>query len=707
MQYEQELEKLNEYQRNAVLDESNACLVNANVGSGKTTVLITKILYLHENKQIPYQDMVVLTFTNKAADEIKERLLERESTLTKEDLPWFGTFHGVCLSLLKQILPVEKLGYSGNFMVMDPEEELQMAEQLILEHQLKIKYKNRLKKRLEQAMAVCEEEKKISRYQDDIFLLTELLRGEKRKQDKMTYLDLLESAIFLLKTPEVCFTPQWIIIDEVQDSDKKQLELLDALKKPATCLFAVGDPNQVIYSWRGSAFNVFYTLRTRYQAKELTLPINYRSSGSILEAARFFLQNGSRLEGVKETGHKIIVKNHYNPFQEADYLASKIRSLQEKGISYGDIAIFYRLQNQSKLLEDVLEREGIPYEVSLKKSIQDIPVLHWLIRVFRFSVNPADITSGVLVLCDRDYGVGMTEKEAMVCIKNGGQTALLEKMSGFPSACRKGLSLDRIIEYFELDSYLRPTSATFLEDKAAVCRFLELLGDYMQKEGLDLEAGLVAYLNHSALYGMSIFEKKIEKENDSVKLMTLHASKGLEFSYVFIIGVNYGLIPLQTKDMEMEEEERRLFFVGLTRAKDDLELSYYTSPDQYRVMPGPSRYLSMIPEKLVYNESAQSGPKMDTAARLQEIKRQILESRSQMQYLFPEQGIEEKTEEKAIPNPSGAETDGTEERRVFHKKYGKGMIVREDADNIVVDFEDYGEKEFLKLFCELEELRYK
>lgn len=145
LNYTQQLQRLNAYQKAAVFDESSACLVNANVGSGKTTVLITKVMYLHYEKQIPYEQMVVLTFTNKAADEIKERLYALEPEIAEEQLWGFGTFHSVCLTMLKKMLPVENLGYTKEFMVMDPDEELEMAEQLILTYQLKIKYKNRLK----------------------------------------------------------------------------------------------------------------------------------------------------------------------------------------------------------------------------------------------------------------------------------------------------------------------------------------------------------------------------------------------------------------------------------------------------------------------------------------------------------------------------------------------------------------------------------
>ena len=287
MNYKEQLQRLNEYQKAAVFDESNACLVNANVGSGKTTVLITKVMYLHCEKQIPYRQMVVLTFTNKAADEIKERLLALEPDIPEEELWGFGTFHSVSLRMLKEQLPVEQLGYTNDFTVMDPEEEAELAEQLIVIYQLKIKYKNRLKKRLEQQK---------SKYKDDIETLKVLLQEAKKRQDKMTFDELLTNTCKLLKDYRESQdkieggTLSWIIVDEVQDSDEKQLALIDCLKSPETHFFAVGDPNQVIYSWRGSAFHIFYQLKTKYQATELTLPVNYRSSKEILAVARCFMQ---------------------------------------------------------------------------------------------------------------------------------------------------------------------------------------------------------------------------------------------------------------------------------------------------------------------------------------------------------------------------------------------------------------------------------
>ena len=714
--YTQQLQRLNEYQKAAVFDESNACLVNANVGSGKTTVLITKVMYLHYEKQIPYEQMVVLTFTNKAADEIKERLYALEPEITEEQLWGFGTFLSVCLTMLKKMLPVENLGYTKEFMVMDPDEELGMAEQLILTYQLKIKYKNRLKKRLEQ---------KNSKYQDDIEKLKALLKEEKRRQDKMTFDELLENTCNLVKMSEQKMDDiSWIIVDEVQDSDEKQLELIDCLKKPQTCFFAVGDPNQVIYSWRGSAFHIFYQLKTKYQATELTLPVNYRSSSEILAVARCFMQQGGTLQGGRESGDKIQIRNMYDPFQEADYLAGRIRDLHASGLPYREMAIFYRLQNQSEIFEHVFEKEGIPFEVSLKKTVKDIPVLDWLIRVLRFSVNPKDKSSGIAALADKRYGLGMSVKEAEKTIdilsetrKTQTETPQSEKqkinsdirkqMLGFSQAYfnAQSTTAEDLWNYFSLENHLHPTTASYVEDRICVMDFLERMTTYQKEQQKNVVEGFSEFLNMASLYGTNILKKEIHNENDTVKLMTLHASKGLEFSHVFITGVNYGLIPLQTKSFEEEEEEQRLFFVGITRAKEHLELSYYTSPGQYRAAPGPSRYLRMIPGNLI---EGQEKDRESSATHLQDLKRQILAERAEhieLQEAGKISGGKNPSANTGTKNISvGNEAVTTQKRRVRHPKYGTGSVVREDDMMITVDFDDYGEKELMKMFSGLEEL---
>lgn len=753
-----DLNKLNPYQKEAVLDESPACLVNANVGSGKTTVLTAKVRYLCEQKGVAPKDLMVLTFTNKAANEIRERL---EDLTGKEEDLWFGTFHSVALRMLQTILPVEELGYTKEFQVCIPEEEMQMAQQLITEQNLQIKYKNRLKKRLDQSRQ--KSGRKPKDYGDDFERLCTLLEEEKKKQNKMTYEELILHTGQLLQSHPEILRPLWLIIDEVQDCDQSQLDLLDSLMGKDSHLFAVGDPNQVIYSWRGSAFQIFFQLKNRYQARELSLPINYRSSGTILSAARRFLQNGSTLEGVKDEGGKVQIRKQYDPFQEAEDLAARIRELHMQGIPYHEIGILYRLQNQSALLEQVLTRNGIPVHVAVKEKMKDIPVVQWFFHVLRFCVNHSDTTSGVEALCNKTYGEGWTTKKALQQIRRLETEETLPKDSPLFSGMVNvqedvfvTATTDQLWERFSLDRYLMPSRAGYREDK------VRIMGIFA---GIREKGSVREFLNDVALYGIPLLysvgktnpvaenqitedlttncsntedfdgkeqtyigimkkEKFREEAEDAVQLMTFHPSKGLEFTCVFIIGVNDGLLPLRGTGFEQEEEERRLFFVGMTRAKEQLELSYYTSPDGYGILPGSGKYLKMFPKDLIEGLDEPKYAEGSAAEHLQAMKWQILQAREERTLQMPEEDFRtispeidvEKPDtdpcrhEEKEENPAKGATNHTDadsaanQPRVAHEKYGVGTVISENEDTITIRFDDYGEKELLKMFTVLHPL---
>lgn len=570
----EETRTLNPYQKGAVLDESPACLVNANVGSGKTTVLIEKVRYLHEKKGMPYEKMAVLTFTNKAADEIAERLSRKEEGLTEKELWGFGTFHSVALRILRRFLP-EKEGdgagkWNREFTVITPEEEMEMVLAIAKEGGYKIKYQNRLKKRMEEDYATYRRGRTQGKYKDDLLKIFPLLDKEKRQENKMSFADLLKEGTRVSKEKEEELDLKWIIVDEVQDSDEKQLEFLEALKGEQTRFFAVGDPNQAIYSWRGTGPNMFFLIKHKFGAKELSLPVNYRSSEVILEAANRFRQFDGKIEGSAGRGEKILVRNHYDPFIEAEYLTERIRELHAQGLAYREIAVFYRVQKQAEILEKVFERAGLPYVLPAKRQEDEDPV---------------------------------PEKPHMIW------------------------------------------------------------------ESSSVTAG----------------EPEEKKAEDTVYLMTLHASKGLEFDYVFIIGMNQGLIPLRCKSMEQEEEERRLFFVGLTRARKNLELSYYTNPTIPGAFETPSNYLRMLPEELFdWEEKPGSESRKANLQKMRKETRELIR--------------EKKGKEEAQKEEQGKKRKGR------HPKYGEGEIVSEDEMMIELEFPGYGKKQFLKAFGEVEVL---
>lgn len=717
MDFKEEWNWLNSYQMEAVTDENDACIVNANVGSGKTTVLIAKILYLHYEKKIPLEKMVVLTFTNKAAGEIIERLKKKEPGLTEEQVQFFGTFHSVAMRMLKNTLLQAKAEngeiahtvenssmapeeWTSEFEIIDPDEEQELALCLIAEYSLKVKYKNRLKKRLEQEYPNYKAEKVTSRYKDELFRLYPLLQKEKKKENKMSFSDLLEEGTRLLKMGKNSW-PEWIIVDEVQDSDRSQLEFLEALKGPETKIFAVGDPNQVIYSFRGTTQNMFFLLKNRFQAKELSLPVNYRSNASILEAANRFLQFGGKIQGSNECGEKIQIRNHYDPFQEAMYLADKIWTLHQEGKEYRDIAVFYRLQKQAEILEKMFAEQNIPYEVSVKKSWKDIPVLNWLMYVLRFATHPDDIQAGMQVLMDKRFGDKCTKKKAEDIIKNHKteKSDIYKNMMLFCTE-KEVLSGEDIFDSLGLKEALHPTSADYQQDAKQVLDFLNQICTYSREKKLNMSDGIREFLNGVALGTIESPEdtqESAEKEEAGgrVKLMTLHASKGLEFDTVFIIGVNPGLLPIRCSSFDQEEEERRLFFVGITRARNHLELSYYTNPGEPGVLGSYSNYLKMIPEELLEWKEIRSDEEKRT--NLKELTRRAKEEIRKAEAQKAENVQEPKTESE--------KTENVQEQKAIHPKYGTGIVTSEDDMMVEVEFPNYGKKQFIKAFQEVEMIR--
>ena len=717
MDFKEEWNWLNSYQMEAVTDENDACIVNADVGSGKTTVLIAKILYLHYEKKIPLEKMVVLTFTNKAAGEIIERLKKKEPGLTEEQVQFFGTFHSVAMRMLKNTLLQAKAEneeiahtvenssmapeeWTSEFEIIDPDEEQELALCLIAEYSLKVKYKNRLKKRLEQEYPNYKAGKVTSHYKDELFRLYPLLQKEKKKENKMSFSDLLEEGTRLLKMGKNS-RPEWIIVDEVQDSDRSQLEFLEALKGPETKIFAVGDPNQVIYSFRGTTQNMFFLLKNRFQAKELSLPVNYRSNASILEAANRFLQFGGKIQGSNECGEKVQIRNHYDPFQEAMYLADKIWTLHQEGKEYRDIAVFYRLQKQAEILEKMFAEQNIPYEVSVKKSWKDIPVLNWLMYVLRFATHPDDIQAGMQVLMDKRFGDKCTKKKAEDIIKNHKteKSDIYKNMMLFYTE-KEVLSGEDIFDSLGLKEALHPTSADYQQDAKQVLDFLNQICTYCREKKLNMSDGIREFLNGVALGTIESPEdtqESAEKEEAGgrVKLMTLHASKGLEFDTVFIIGVNPGLLPIRCSSFDQEEEERRLFFVGITRARNHLELSYYTNPGEPGVLGSYSNYLKMIPEELLEWKEIRSDEEKRT--NLKELTRRAKEEIRKAEAQKAGNVQEQKTESE--------KTENVQEQKAIHPKYGTGIVTSEDDMMVEVEFPNYGKKQFIKAFQEVEMIR--
>jgi len=450
-------EQLNDYQKAAVTDDHKVTLLNAHVGSGKTTVILHKVLYLHLIKQIPLEKIFVMTFTNKAAREIRQRLKGFGVDYPEESVRFIGTFHAIAKALMKEHLPVERLGYTKDFEGIDMNRFRFMVRDEAVKQGVHIKskyFKGDLTE-LRQGEHIYP-----STYYRQLRRVLKVVKQRKIEEDVMDFDDLIDNVIRLLKRYKSRKYCGYILVDEFQDSDERQIEFIQRLSLNKVNIFAVGDPNQSIYEWRGGYPFIFDSFGEEMGAYKMSLPVNYRSSSRILEyAKRFCYRRGEEITGVREEGVPVIVRSTQNEYADARYIAEKIAKLIAEGLCYSDIAILFRKNVTGEVFEKVLKDRQIPYEFY-----------------------------------------------------------------------------------------------TIAEDE--------------EKSGSDL-----------------------------VRIMTLHSCKGLEFKYVFISGVNEGLIPMTDRDGDYDYEEMRLYFVGLTRAKDVVELSWYerSSHSGYYVEPKPSRFLKSLP----------------------------------------------------------------------------------------------------------------
>ncbi len=389
------LKKLNLYQQQAVFSEDQKQLLSAIVGSGKTTVLTHKVLYLHFIKGIPLSQMAVLTFTNKAAREIKERILsfyENSTPPNGDELRYFGTFHSVARQLIKEHPNLQELGFTPTFSIMDQRQK-RTLQRLIVSHELDVKYRNKLDKRLK----LYRNEKQIiygnMKNQDDLVQLLKVSRKEKQANNLMDFDDLISVINWLLKLKQT-FIPKWIIVDEFQDCNKEQIELIQNLSDDRSHFFAVGDPNQSIYAWRGSTNVIFQNYIEDQSCTIMRLPLNYRTSGQLLNAASCLLQQENvTLQATRDQGKKLLIRNHFDDHQEAYYYVQKFKELHQNGTPWTEIAILFRTRQQIAIFESIFQMEGIPCEVVSKTKLREQAALFWLQNILLSGLHPNDIDS--------------------------------------------------------------------------------------------------------------------------------------------------------------------------------------------------------------------------------------------------------------------------------------------------------------------------
>ena len=632
------LEELNNVQKEAVMYNDGPMLILAGAGSGKTRVLTYKIAYLIEEKIVNPWEVLAITFTNKAAKEMRERvdsLLPEDST----DI-WLGTFHSVCVRILKR--EIERLGYTRDFNIMDEIDKQKVVKDILKRMNIDDKqfpansicYEiSSAKDKLKNASDYAKEVRGDFRKEKIAEVYTEYER-EIKKNNSLDFDDIIMCTVELFKqNPDRLEYYQnkfkYILVDEYQDTNHAQFVLISLLASYHGNICVVGDESQSIYGFRGADISNILNFEKHFDgAKVIKLEQNYRSTKNILNAANHVInKNSSKLEKKlwtdNDEGEKIKYFTAKNEYDEGQYIVDKVdKMVREEGMKYSDFAVLFRTNAQARAIEEVFMRESTPYRLigGLKfysrKEIKDI------IAYLKLIHNPNDNVSLKRIINEPKRGIGDTTVDMLSEMADSKDMSIFnyisdtENLSGMRASGNILLFRDMITELIKDKFTLSITELmkkillvtgyeemlvreNTKESESRLENIYELLGVASEFEKEEADNSLSEFLDSIALVSDT---DKLDEGEDAVTLMTMHSAKGLEYNVVFIVGMEDGLFPSKKSIFEHDdvEEERRLCYVGITRARKDL---YLTNAKQ-RTLYGstsytiPSRFISEIPEDL-------------------------------------------------------------------------------------------------------------
>ena len=644
------IESLNEQQKEAVLYNDGPLLIIAGAGAGKTKTLTTKIAYLIEEGLAHPYNVLAITFTNKAAKEMKDRLYALIGDLAKK--VQVSTFHSFGLKLLRE--NYEKLGYESNFVIMDSDDSLTVVKKIVkdLGYDPKIYNPRAIRNKIsscknEMMTPEIYERYAVSDYEKVMHQVYEKYEDKLKKNNSVDFDDLLLLPIKLFKENPSTLQKyqdlyQYILIDEYQDTNEAQYilsKLISAKNRKITC---VGDDSQSIYSFRGANYKNILNFEKDYKdAKTILLEENYRSTSTILDAANQVIKNNKQrkdknLWTSRGKGEKIKYYRAYNEKDEAQYVIRKIKELRNKEVEYKDIAVLYRTNAQSRVLEEEMLKENMPYRVIgsfyfySRKEIKD------LIAYLRLIHNSKDNVSLLRVINTPKRGIGLKTIENLTAKADEEGTSIYEAISS-----GKELEFKKTIE--QLKSLSEELTLTELIDKVLDASGLrqELESEKTLEAEVRLEnleefksitksfeerEGLISL--EDFLLEISLISDVEEYKDDPnrISLMTVHSVKGLEFDHVFVVGMEEGIFPHMNSLMETSEveEERRLCYVAITRAKDDLHLvnaRRRTLFGKEQVNP-VSRFIGEISKDLIETNVQEELPKQEQKIEVEDMFRE-------------------------------------------------------------------------------------
>ncbi|MCD7034403.1 DNA helicase PcrA [Metabacillus sp. GX 13764] len=641
------LSGLNEMQQNAVKATDGPLLIMAGAGSGKTRVLTHRIAYLMVEKQVAPWNILAITFTNKAAREMKERISKLLGPGADEI--WISTFHSMCVRILRR--DIDRIGYNRNFTILDSADQLSVIKSILKERNLDPKkYDPRTLlgsiSSAKNELQTPEDYEKTAggHFEQVVNTVYQDYQKKLRKNQSLDFDDLIMMTIVLFqKVPEVLEYYQrkfqYIHVDEYQDTNRAQYMLVKLLASRFQNICVVGDSDQSIYKWRGADIANILSFEKDYaQAKMILLEQNYRSTKRILQAANEVIKNNANrkpknLWTENLDGQKLYYYRADSEAAEGQFVAGKIKQLTENGGTrkLSDIAILYRTNAQSRVIEEILLKSNINYTIVGGIKFYDRKEIKDLLAYLRLISNPDDDISFARVVNVPKRGVGATSLDRVAAYAADHDLSLFQAIDDIQLIGVSGRVINALTEFRDfirnlanMQDYLSVTELTeeileksgyremlkvekTIESQSRLENIDEFLSvtQNFEKQSED-DKSLVAFLTDLALVAdIDQLDKDDTGVQEAVVLMTLHSAKGLEFPVVFLIGLEEGVFPHSRSLMEEGEmeEERRLAYVGITRAEQEL----YITNAQMRTLYGrtsmnpESRFIGEIPETLLEN----------------------------------------------------------------------------------------------------------
>lgn len=759
------IEGLNDKQKEAVLATEGPCLVIAGAGSGKTKVLTHKIAYLLSEKNVKPWNILSITFTNKAANEMKQRVEKLVGEASQE--MWLGTFHSICVRILRRF--IDRIGFDTTFLIFDSTDQRTLVKECIKSIGLDDKLftdRSVLSEISNGKNDMLEPKAYQVKYNGDfrkekIGEVYELYQKKLKENNALDFDDIINYTIKILtENPDVLeyYTEKfkYVLVDEYQDTNKSQFMLVSILASKYGNITVVGDNDQGIYSFRGADITNILNFEKDFPGSKIVkLEQNYRCTGNILKAANAVIKNNEnkydkKLWTENEEGKLPCIYKAEDEYDEASYIVKQINMLKmEEYLKLSDFVILYRMNSQSRAIEDIFRRENIPYKIigGLKfyerKEIKDI------IAYLRLIFNTSDNLSLKRIINEPKRGIGKTSLDNIQDISDKTGKSMYEIIK-----YAEQYELNRVkansIQFVEVIEELRkqvnqiPISELIkltlnktgyvkalenentIEAESRIQNLEEFLTVAIEFEEQMAENTLAEFLESISLTSDI---DNMEESEDTVTLMTLHSAKGLEFPVVFLVGMEEGIFPGYKSIGEIKEleEERRLFYVGITRA---MQYLYLTCAKRRTIFGSTSynqmsRFLKEIPKDLldgyeeIDNEDNNSFKdsnygweygtnyagkvktyKFDNVEKIPEVKEKV----GAFQFRTAESFLNS-LNKKA----SGRQVDITkykEGQRIYHKKFGEGTInkIEQEGEDYKLDiqFDKVGHKRLMAKFAELE-----